>query len=799
LVKDKSVYIIGGGITGLVLAYELLKKGQFAEIIERSDSVGGLAKTLIWKNKLIDLGPHIYHTPDKDVQDYWESEFVGLFHKRDHWSKNLKDGEYYDYPISKEFINNLPEKTKKQINHDLENQDLKSLSKASNYHDYIRILAGKTLQEMFFIRYPEKLWGISTKELDANWAPKRIQIREKNTPFYWGQWSAVGNNGSGSIINSLRDKIIQLGGKITLSDKIDNVITKDYKISAIETANRIINVRNRDIVINTTSYTQISKLLGYKTSLKYRGVILVFLEVNTVNVFPNGVDFIYIDDPSIYFNRISDQNSFIKDKFIDSTIICCEITYSKKDHYDYMREDQLVSDVKDQFVSLGLCNAAEILDYKVVKLPEVYPMFFIGYQGALAQTKEKIDRIGNMYTVGSLAEFAYNDMQILFSKAIDLAQVITDKTFKINKIDKTINKLIFNKVVNISGVDIGADEKAFIIAEIGLNHNGNLDIAKQLIDEAIDAGADAVKLQSYKSEIRVAKNGKTSRYVEKVLSIEETDYEMFLKNELSYEQTKELFNYAKNRAIIFSAPFDIESADELEQLCVDCYKISSFDLVNLPLIRKVALTGKPIIISTGMSYLSEVEEALSEVANCGNKNVILLQCTSSYPCSSEGMNIKAIDTMKYAFNDLPVGLSDHIIGDTVSLAAVARGADVIEKHFTLDKSLEGPDHILSLEPHELKDMVGRIRLIESAMGDGIKQPSLDEVSTMVRFRKTMYSKKEISKGTIISREHITYKGPAYGIYAKFEGIVLGQKFLVDIAEDVPITWDMLGGTPSINK
>jgi len=649
------------------------------------------------------------------------------------------------------------------------------------------------------MRYPEKLWGISTKELDANWAPKRIQIREKNTPFYWGQWSAVGNNGSGSIINSLRDKIIQLGGKITLSDKIDNIITKDYKISAIETANRIINVRNRDIVINTTSYTQISKLLGYKTSLKYRGVILVFLEVNTVNIFPNGVDFIYIDDPSIYFNRISDQNSFIKDEFIGSTIICCEITYSKKDHYDHMPEDQLVSDVKDQFVSLGLCNTAEILDYKVIKLPEVYPMFFIGYQSALAQTKEKIDRIGNMYTIGSLAEFAYNDIQILFSKAIDLAQVITDKTFKINKIDKTINKLIFNKVVNISGVDIGADEKTFIIAEIGLNHNGNIDIAKQLIDEAIDAGADAVKLQSYKSEIRVAKNGKTSRYVEKVLSIEETDYEMFLKNELSYDQTKELFNYAKNRTIIFSAPFDIESADELEQLGVDCYKIASFDLVNLPLIRKVAATSKPVIISTGMSYLSEVEEALSEVANCGNKNVILLQCTSSYPCSSESMNIKAIDTMKHAFNNLPVGLSDHIIGDTVSLAAVARGANVIEKHFTLDKSLEGPDHILSLEPHELKDMVSRIRLIESAMGDGVKQPSLDEVSTMVRFRKTMYSKKEISKGTIISGEHITYKGPAYGIYAKFEGIVLGQKILVDIAEDVPITWDMLGGTPNINK
>ena len=216
----KNYYILGGGVTGLTLAYELLKKGQNVEIIERSNSVGGLAKTFIWKGRNIDLGPHIYHTPDKDIQDYWESEFKNLFHNREHWSKNLKNGKYFDYPISKEFIDNLPIATKNKIYKELENCNETDLLKAKNYYEYIQALAGKTLQEMFFIQYPEKLWGMPTKQLDANWAPKRIQIREKATPFYWGQWSAVGNEGSGTIIKSLEKKIIKLGGKITLNDEI---------------------------------------------------------------------------------------------------------------------------------------------------------------------------------------------------------------------------------------------------------------------------------------------------------------------------------------------------------------------------------------------------------------------------------------------------------------------------------------------------------------------------------------------------------------------------------------------------
>lgn len=788
----KNVYILGGGVTGLAVAYELLKRGQSVEIIEKSNILGGLARTLSWKDRPIDMGPHIYHTPDKDIQDYWETEFEGLFHKRDHWAKNLKDGKFYDYPISREFINSLPKTLKDKIQYDLDNTDPNEIARANNYYEYTKALAGSTLQELFFTNYPEKLWGMSTKELDANWAPKRVQITEERRAFYQGQWAAVGKMGSGSIIESLVKKVEDLGGKISLEEKIESVnVNSSNAINKISTNIRTIDMSPSDLVINTTSCTVFSELLGKTTNLKYRGVILVFLELATAKVLPKDVDFIYIDAKEIYFNRVSDQNSFIEKPSKESTIICCEITYSPNDIYDEMDEAELAENVKSQFVSLDLSTKENILDYKIIKLPEVYPMYFKGYQEALNTTREHFDRIRNLYTLGSLAEFAYADLQILFSKSIDLAQVITDKTFKVNNINKTTPRLDFNKVVSIGDKNIGENEPAFIIAEIGLNHNGSMPLAKELIDAAIKSGADAVKLQTYKTKNRVAQFGKTSRYAEKVLGTEETDFEMLSKSELTPEQTIELFEYAKERTIIFSAPFDMESAEELAELDVDCYKIASFDLVNLPLIRKVASTQKPIILSTGMSYLSEVQDALLEIANTGNKNVILMQCTSSYPCPPESMNIKAIQTMKNAFNNLPVGLSDHIIGDMVSIAAIARGGDILEKHFTLDKDMEGPDHILSLLPNELEDMIGKIRIVETALGDGIKQPAPSETASIIRFRKTMYSKHDISEGSIITADDIIYTGPAYGIYAKYEDLVHGQQASKDIPKNTPITWDLI--------
>lgn len=786
-------YILGAGVTGLSLAYELLKKGQRVNIIEKSETVGGLAKSITWGGRQLDLGPHIYHTPDKDIEEYWKAEFPELFYERHHWSKNLKDNKFYDYPVNREFIENLPSEIKSKINYELENVDPNQVAQAKNYYEYIRALAGETLQEMFFIRYPEKLWGMSVKNLDANWAPKRIKIKDKSGPFFEGQWSAVGNEGSGTILNALKNKVLSLGGKLSLNERVDRITLRDSRAANISTSKRNITVQNRDVVINTTSYCTMCDFLGESTQLRYRGVTLVYLAMGVTEILPKGVDFIYIDDPKILFNRISDQNSFVKIPENNSTILCCEITYSQGDAIDKMDHASLIEVVKTQFLSLNLINEEKfILDAKVVKLPEVYPMFFLGYENELAKTRAKIDSIENLYTIGSLAEYAYADLQVLFSKSIDLAEILTDPTFKINKIDKAKPRLDFAKRVNLGNQWVGDGEPVYVISEIGLNHNGNLNIAKKLIDKSVDAGANAVKLQSYKSHLRVAIDGKTSRYVEKVLNTQETDYEMFKKNELSFIETRELFEYAKEREMtLFSAPFDLESVDELETLGVDCYKIASFDLVNLRLIEKVALTGKPLILSTGMATLSDIEDALSTIAYTGNRQVLLLHCTSSYPCPPASMNIRAIDTLKQAFNHLPVGLSDHVIGDIVSFAAVSRGANIIEKHFTLDKRMEGPDHVLSLEPTEMKNMISNIRLIEEALGDGIKQPASDEISTMIRFRKTMYSSIDIHPGQIIDKEHIIYKGPAYGLYAKYEELVVGCKAQKFISADTPITWDVI--------
>ncbi len=785
MVNDK-VIIIGGGLSGLITTYELLKRGYDVEIIEASSAVGGLAKSIIWANNYIDLGPHIYHSPDKDIIEYWKKEFPGLLFERKHWAKNFKNNNFYDYPISEEFINSLDIEISSKIYSELKKSQ--SDPNAKNFYDYTLALAGPTLQKMFFIDYPEKVWGMSTKKLDANWAPKRVEIRKEKKPFYDKQFAAVGINGSGTIMKELENKITKLNGKIKFNEYVKSLQHSNGFISRIITNKRDIKLNTNQIVINTTSITSISKQLNIKTKLRFRGIKLVFLKIKKLKIFPEKTDFVYFDNPNLIFNRISDQNSFIKKPFKNFTILCCEITYSKNDKVDKITSKKLIKKTIEDFYSLNFVPKDIVLDASHIDLPEVYPMYYKGYQSDLAHTKSYIDKISNMYTLGSLAEFAYSDLQVLFGKGIDLAEFLDSKTLNINRIKKDIPRIEPIDVINLNGVKIGNSQKTFIIAEIGLNHNGDIKLAKKLIDKAIESKADAVKLQSYKAYNRVSEIGKTSRYVEKILGIEETDYEMLKKYQLNFKQIKELYKYCEGKINIFSAPFDVESLEELEKLNTPFYKIASFDLINTQLLEKVAITNKPIILSTGMSNLSEIEDALNTLILNNNNQVALLHCTSTYPCPPSEMNIKAIDTLKSVFKR-PVGLSDHVIEDTISIAAVARGANIIEKHLTLDKDMEGPDHILSLTPEEFKSMVTKIRNVELSLGTGIKQPNTSEFRTMVRFKKTLYSRKNISKGEKITPKHLTLKGPAYGILPKFTDIVIGHRAKVNIPKDKPIIWE----------
>lgn len=348
----------------------------------------------------------------------------------------------------------------------------------------------------------------------------------------------------------------------------------------------------------------------------------------------------------------------------------------------------------------------------------------------------------------------------------------------------------FSKVIKIGLCEISENSKIFIIAEAGVNHNGKLKLAKKMIDMAKWAGADAVKFQTFKTENLVTKDAPRADYQKKAVP-GKIQFKMLKELELSESEFEELRNHCRKRKIMFlSTPFDFQSAEFLNSLSVPAFKISSGDLTNIPFLVYIAKYNRPIILSTGMSTLAEVREAVKAIYFTGNKNLILLHCTSSYPTRFEDVNLKAIDTLKKEF-DILVGYSDHTQNIEVAVAAVAMGVRVIEKHFTLDKGLLGPDHKASLEPDEFKRMAESIKNIEKAMGDGIKKPRNSEQEIKKVARKSIITAMDISEGTEITQEMLTIKRPGIGIEPKFLSKVLGKKIKKDVLRDKVLTWNLL--------
>lgn len=345
--------------------------------------------------------------------------------------------------------------------------------------------------------------------------------------------------------------------------------------------------------------------------------------------------------------------------------------------------------------------------------------------------------------------------------------------------------------VKIGNKLIGEEEPCFIIAEAGVNHNGSLELAKKLIDAAKDAEADAVKFQTFKAEKVVTQKAEKAEYQKETTGTEESQYEMIKQLELQENDFKELADYAKEKNIMFlSSPFDKESVDLLDGLNVPVFKVASGEITNFSLLKHIAKKGKTIILSTGMATLGEVEEALNVIRSEGVEKVILLHCVSNYPARIENVNLRAMVTLKHAFK-LPVGFSDHTLGITASIAAVALGACVIEKHFTLDRNLIGPDHKASLEPDELKEMVQAIRDVEKALGNGVKIPTKEEEEIKRIARRSIVAKVDIPKGTTITEDMMDAKRPGMGIEPKSIDIIVGKKAKEDIRKDEIVTWKMI--------
>ncbi|MEM7209872.1 MAG: N-acetylneuraminate synthase [Pseudomonadota bacterium] len=339
-------------------------------------------------------------------------------------------------------------------------------------------------------------------------------------------------------------------------------------------------------------------------------------------------------------------------------------------------------------------------------------------------------------------------------------------------------------------------ESVLIIAEAGVNHNGSEELAFQLIESAAECGADAVKFQTFKADSLVSKGTKTADY-QKTQTGEADQYSLIKNLELSYELHQKLFRHCQMCEIEFmSTPFDTESADFLKSLGVSRIKIPSGELTNIPLLKHVAAMSLPMILSTGMADMQEIEDAVSVVKSVRAENKIaeplsdalcILHCTSNYPTKNEDVNLRAMRAIAENCG-LPVGYSDHTLGTLVSVAAVAAGAAVIEKHFTVDRNLPGPDHQASLTVAELRDLIDQIRMIETCMGDGIKKPRDSELPVRELVRRSVVITKNSSAGDVLSEENMALLRPASGIEPKHFESLIGKRLLTNCLAGELLSW-----------
>ncbi len=340
--------------------------------------------------------------------------------------------------------------------------------------------------------------------------------------------------------------------------------------------------------------------------------------------------------------------------------------------------------------------------------------------------------------------------------------------------------------IKIDNTYIGDNYPVYIIAEIGGNFL-NFAEAKKMIDIAKEAGSDAVKLQTYRADTISSK----SAMYDMPNTGNVSQFDLFKKYEIDFALHKEIWDYCKEKGIfIFSTPSHMSDIDLLEKLDCQVYKIGSDDACNIPFLEEVAMVGKPIILSTGMCTMNELRESVSAILGKGNAELVLLHCVTNYPANPDYANLNAIISMKQEFG-LPVGYSDHTEGNLCCIGAAAIGANVLEMHFTYDKNAEGPDHILSSDPKEFRQLVKDVRSLEKALGDGVKRPSAEEKTTRINNRKSIIAAVDISKGSVITKDMLCIKRPGFGIQPKYIQQVLGRTAKTDLKAEYPISWEQI--------
>ena len=769
--------ILGAGPSGVSLAWVLIKKNWEISIIDMKDKVGGLArsseKIINDKKIILDSGPHIFHTSDEEIIKIWQDNFQVFFKNRDLFAANCKGkdfDEFHDYPISKEGLKKkgfkLENIKKNDSNHFLFN----------NYRDYMKSRVGEVIEKEYFRNYPQKLWGIGTDKMRADWAPKRIEIREKILPFFHGQWCSTSISGSGSIYNKISEDILKNGGKIHLNTKIDKLETFNNRISNVVSSNNDFKIDSDKIVISSIPSIQLGRLLGYNFNPSYRGVLIISA-LHKFNSFPEKYSWIYFDDPKINFTRVTNFSDLSPKATKGLHILMYEVPFNSNVE---INEKEYIKNFKESISRIPWLKNSFDHIINIQKEKYVYPIREMSYEKLISKINSKSDSIDNLSRCGTAAEFEYGDVQICFRKSLDLANDLDRKFTQNNKLYPSIKEKD-----NKFRIDANFSEKIKFIAEIGLNHNGSIDLAKKLIDIAKEANADLVKLQLYNSETRANKFTRDAFYQEESDGEGENLYQIFKRCELSLQEMKELYSYSKKSGIaLFFSAFDRQTVRQAHSICPDLFKISSMDLSNFEVCDEASKLYRNIIMSTGMSTIEDIKKSSNFITERINKkNITLLHCISSYPMDISSISLGTINELKQFAGQ--VGYSDHSMDSTTSLLAAAFGAKVIEKHITIDKELPGPDHIHSLIPEELNSLVDNLHNFSSITSTrkGIIGAESKEYR---RQKKGYYYKTDIKRDKLLDFDDLILMPPCIGDDTFEVSKLIGKRIKIDKKKFDPV-------------
>ncbi len=806
------IHIIGAGPAGISLAYYCLKAGASGVCLyEKSSHIGGMARS--WKHHdfILDTGPHIFHTDDNEIAEDWRKVAKDLLVNGRYNSCNVLSSypsKLFHYPLSIQTLKeNLSPELFAIINHEiLDLVDRDNSGTANNFNQFMEAKVGKKLTEMFFTEYPKKVWGINTKDMLADWAPQRIELREENSPFYNKPFSAVGLYGTGCFYGRIIDVLSQKENfKLHINKNLTSIDSENNQIKKIVFNDKEeIEIDPGDYVLSTIPATNLAKLLNLKLDLNFRGVRSQYFFFNNERILPEGYNWVYCSDKNVSFNRITEPSSMTPGVSPKGySFVCVETTFPGD-------QDSKLDESYEEFTSWLdnqklFNNNGYIPELNTENFERyVYPIQDRTFRASLTKYNSLISQFKNLCVLGTGGEFHYSDMQIIFRKSKTLVSGLLDKSkkgtsnnsipsiknmksrqlnfIKPNRRD-SVSSLNPSRLHDISNVPIP------LIAEIGINHNGDMDLAKNMLEAAKSSGAHFAKFQYYKKNSRVEKNKFTEYLHETADGTEMSLNDIFERSRLDKSNCVDLIEFSENIQIpIFFTVFDIDSAFEINNLNQKIIKVASMDCNNLNLHKAInSLDFETVIISTGMSDIAEVLKTISIYDS--DKELLLMSCRSSYPASLEDIDLGEINYLIENTN-CTVGYSDHTEGDLASLLAVASGAKFIERHFTTNKFLPGPDNRMSIDAKETLNLSNKLQIVSKSLKRKQKIIHPCEQTTFSMQKKSLRFPENIKKGQVLHTDDMVWTAPPEG-FSLFQARLPRTKLRItkNVLKGDPITED----------